>query len=176
MWLFGCGNDKIFFNELKERLYSYFCHGWWKHLESSERLSVYKGYKNCFESEKHVDFLSMAVYRNAFAQFGMGVSPINVHQHRFTPTARNVAWCSVPILCRRKRNRNTFLLEWPVHVLLRHKYLPDKAIAYNNGSHFLSLLSSKSQQTVFNVAKFLVCPFNLRTSKIKCPHDWKIFW
>ena len=33
----------------------------------------------------------MDVYRNAFAQFGMGVSPINVRQHRFTPTARNVA-------------------------------------------------------------------------------------
>ena len=24
MWLFGCGNDKMFFNELKERLYSSF--------------------------------------------------------------------------------------------------------------------------------------------------------
>ena len=27
VWLFGCGNGKIFFNELKERLYSSFCHG-----------------------------------------------------------------------------------------------------------------------------------------------------
>ena len=91
VWLFGCGNDKIFFNELKERLYSSFCHGWWNHLESNERLSVYKGYKNCFESEKYVDFLWMDVYRNAFAQFGMGVSLINVHQQRFTPTVRNAA-------------------------------------------------------------------------------------
>ena len=33
----------------------------------------------------------MDVYRNAFAQFRMGVSQINVHQHRFSPTARNVA-------------------------------------------------------------------------------------
>ena len=51
VWLFGCGNDKIFFNELKERLYSSFCHGCWNRLESSERLAVYKGYKNCFERE-----------------------------------------------------------------------------------------------------------------------------
>ena len=62
MWLFGCGNDNIFFNELKERLYSSFCHGWWNHLESSERLAVYKGYKNCFEREKYVDFLWMDAY------------------------------------------------------------------------------------------------------------------
>ena len=176
MWLFGCGNDKIIFNELKERLYSSFCHGWWNHLESSERLSVYKGYKTCFEREKYVGFLWMDAYRNAFAQFGMGVSLINVHRSRFTPTVRNVAWCSMPILCWRKRNRNKFLLKCPVHVLLRHNYLPDKASAYDNRSNFLRLLSSKSQQTVFNVAKFLVCPFNLRTSKIKCPHHWKIFW
>ena len=33
----------------------------------------------------------MDVYRNAFAQFGMGVSQINVRQQRFSPTARNVA-------------------------------------------------------------------------------------
>ena len=49
------------------------------HLESRERLAVYKGYKNCFEREKYVDFLWMDVYRNAFAQFRMGVSQINVH-------------------------------------------------------------------------------------------------
>ena len=34
----------------------------------------------------------MDVYRNAFAQFRMGVSQINVHQHRFSPTACNVAY------------------------------------------------------------------------------------
>ena len=88
VWLFGCGNDKSFFNDLKERLYSSFCHGWCNHLESSERLAVYKGYKNHFEREKYVDFLWMDVYRNAFAQFRMGVSQINIHQLRFSPTAR----------------------------------------------------------------------------------------
>ena len=62
MWLVGCGNDKISFSELKERLYGSFCHGWWNRLESSERLSVHEGYKNCFEKEKYVDFFCMDVY------------------------------------------------------------------------------------------------------------------
>ena len=35
-------------------------------------------------------FFWMDVYRNAFTQLRMGVSQINVHQHRFSPTARNV--------------------------------------------------------------------------------------
>ena len=86
----GRGTD-IYFNELKERLYSSFCHGWWNHLESSERLSVYEGYKNWFEMEKYVEFLWMDVYRNAFVHLRMGVSQINVHQHRFSPTVHCVA-------------------------------------------------------------------------------------
>ena len=108
----------------------------------------------------------MDVYRNAFAQFRMGVSQINVHQHRFLPTARNVA---CPFCVEEKETEITFLLECPVYVFLRHKYLPDKASAHDNRSHFLSLMNSKSQQTVFNVAKFLVCAFNLRTSKMEVP-------
>ena len=153
VWLFGCRNDKIFFNELKERLYSSFCNGWWNHLESSERLAVYKGYKNCFEREKYVDFLWVDVYRNAFAQFRVGVSQINIHQHSFSPTARNVA---CPFCVEEREREINFLLECPVYVFLRHKYLPDKANARDNRSHFLSLMNSKSQQTIFNVAKFLV--------------------
>ena len=108
----------------------------------------------------------MDVYRNAFAQFRMDASPINVHQHRFSPTARNVAG---PFCVEEKETEINFLLECPVYVFLRHKYLPDKASAHDNRSHFLSLMNSKSQQTVFNVAKCLVCAFNLRTSKMEVP-------
>ena len=61
------------------------------------------------------------------------------------------------------------LLECPVYVFLRHKHLPDKANAHDNRSHFQSLMNSKSQQTVFSVAKILVCAFNLRTSKLEVP-------
>ena len=39
--------------------------------------------------------------------------------------------------------------------------------AHDNRSHFLSLMNSKSQQTVFIVAKCLVCAFNLRKKQNK---------
>ena len=38
VWLFGCGNEKYLFRELKERLYSSFGHGWRNHLESSDKI------------------------------------------------------------------------------------------------------------------------------------------
>ena len=136
------------------------------HLESSERLSVYKGQNNCFEREKCVVFPWMGVYRNAFAQFRMGVSQINVLQRCFSPTPRNVA---CPFCAEEKETEIHCLLECPVYVFLRHKYLPDKASAHDNRSHFLSLMNSKYQQTVFSVAKCLVCAFILRTSKMEVP-------
>ena len=105
----------------------------------------------------------MDVYRNAFAQFRIGVSQTDVHQHRFSPTAGNVE-C---LFCvEEKETEINILLECPVYVFLKHKYLPDKASAHDNRSYFLSLMNSKSQHTVFSVAKFLVCAFNLKTSKI----------
>ena len=154
------------FNELKERLYSSFCHGWWNHLELSERLSVYKGYKNCFEREKYVHFLWWDLYRNAFAQFRMSVSQINVHQHRFSPTALNV---ECPFCAEEKKKEIKSILECPEYVFLIHRYLLDKASAHDNRSHFLSLRNSETQQTVYNVAKVLVCAFNLGTSKMEMP-------
>ncbi len=84
----------------------------------------------------------------------------------FSPKARNIA---CPFCVEEKETEIHFLLEWPVYVLLRHKYLPDKASALDNRSHFLSLMNSKYQQTVFSVAKCLVCAFILRTSKMEVP-------
>ena len=72
-----------------------------------------------------MDFLWTDVCRNAFAQFRMGVSQINVHQHRFSPTARNVA---CPFCAEEKETSFKILLECPVYVLLRHKHLPDKLV------------------------------------------------
>ena len=82
-WLFRCGNDTFFVKEQKERLYSSFFHIWYNHLESSQRLSLYNNYKDCFKREKYVDVLWRDVYRNALAQFRIGVYQIKVHRHRF---------------------------------------------------------------------------------------------
>ena len=48
VWLFGCGPEGPFFKELRERLYSSFCHGWVNHMESSTRFSIYRQLKHCF--------------------------------------------------------------------------------------------------------------------------------
>ena len=99
VWLFSYGIEKYFFRELKERLYSSFCHGWRNHLESSDKLSLYSQHKNCFKRNTYIDILWLDVYRNALAQFRMGVSQINEHRYRFAQTTENVLCrfgCSKP--------------------------------------------------------------------------------
>jgi len=114
-----------------------------------------------------VDFIFWRdLYRNAFAQFTMGVSQISVHQHHFSPTACNV---ECPFCAEEKEKEIKSILECAVYVFLIHKYLPDKASAHDNRSHFLSLMNSKFQQTVYYVAEVLVCVFNLGTSKMEMP-------
>ena len=88
VWLFGCGNDKYLFRELKERLYSSFCRGWRNHLESSDKLSLYGQHKNYFERETYIDKLWLDVHRNALAQFRMGFFPNQRAQIPFCTDSR----------------------------------------------------------------------------------------
>ena len=134
VWLFGCRNANIFFNELKERLYSSFCHGWCNHLESSERLSFYKEYKNPFEREKYVNFIWMDVYRNAFTQFRMGVFQISDHRHRFSPTARNKA---CPFCTEEIHTEIYCVLQCSMYTQLKRRYLTKLSNVHDTRSFFL---------------------------------------
>ena len=89
VWYFGCGNEKGFCKELKLRLFSNFCHNWQNHLDTSPRLAQYRKIKQSFEREFYLEVLFVDVYRNVFAQFRMGVSQLNVHRYRFSPSPEN---------------------------------------------------------------------------------------
>ena len=163
VWLFGCGNVKPFIKELEERLRSSFCHRWCNHLDTSERLSVYNSYKHCFQRERYVDVLWMEVYRNCLAQFRMGVSQINLHRHRFSTITDNT---TCPFCATQQETEIHFVFQCPVYNQLRSKYLPDIINVRDPRKHLIILMDSSSQEEIINVAKFLVCAFNLRSSKL----------
>ena len=163
VWLFGCGNVKPFIKELEERLRSSFCHRWCNHLDTSERLSVYNSYKHCFQRERYVDVLWMEVYRNCLAQFRMGVSQINLHRHRFSTITDNT---TCPFCATQQETEIHFVFQCPVYKQLRSKYLPYIINVRDPRKHLIILMNSSSQEEIINVAKFLVCAFNLRSSKL----------
>lgn len=162
VWLFGCGDVKFFCLELKERLCSSFCYTWQAHLETSARLSTYSTHKSCFDREKYVDFIWMDTYRNALAQFRMGVSQINVHRYRFSQTAENVL---CPIGCTKRESELHLLFECPLYVQLRNQYLP-ALCEQGEYRKFVDLMQSESKETTLSLAKFLFFAFSRRSSHI----------
>ena len=59
-----------------------------------------------------------------------------------------------------------FVFQCPVYNQLRSKYLPDIIKVRDPRKHLIILMNSSSQEEIINVAKFLVCAFNLRSSKL----------
>ena len=165
VWLFGCGNVKPFIKELEERLCSSFCHRWYNHLDTSERLSVYNSYKHCFQREGYVNVLWMEVYSNCLAQFRMGVSQINLHRYRFSTTDNTTC----PFCANQQETEIHFVFQCPVYNQLRSKYLPDIINVRDPRKHLIILMNSSSQEAVLNVAKFLAGCEYLSISLCGCP-------
>ena len=49
---------------------------------------------------------------------------------------------------------------------LRSKYLPHIINVRDPQKHLITHMNSNSKETILNVAKFLMCVFNLRSSKL----------
>ena len=124
---------------------------------------MYNSYKRCFQRERYVDVLWMEVYRNCLAQFRMGVSQINLHRHRISTTTANT---TCPFCANQQETETHFVFQCPVYDQLRSKYLPDIINVRDHRKHIILLMNSSSQETILNVAKFLVCAFKLRSSKL----------
>jgi hypothetical protein len=154
VWVFGCGNEKQFLRELKERLVSTFCHKWRNHLETSPRIETYSKFKSVFEKEKYFDCIWLDIYRNALAQFRMGVSQINKHRHRFAPNSAQIA---CPFCVDTPESEIHFLLECPEYSDLRDRHLkklmPVTILPQENT--FISIMKNQNASTTFQVAKYL---------------------
>ena len=111
-----------------------------------------------FQREGYVDVLWMEVYRNWLTQFRVGVSQINLHRHRF-PTTTNNTTC--PFCANQQETEIRFVFQCPVYPQLRSKYLPDIINVRDPRKHLIILMNSSCQETILNVAKFLVCTFKI---------------
>ena len=109
-----------------------------------------------------MDVLWLEVYKISLAEFRMGESQMNLHRHRFSTTDHTT--CT---LCANKQETEIhFVFQCPVYDQLRSKYLLDILSVRSPGKHLTTLMKSNSQVTILNVTKFLVCAFNLRSSKL----------
>ena len=110
-----------------------------------------------------MDVLWMEVHRNCLTQFRMGVSQINLHRNWFSTTTDNT---TCPFCANQQETDIHFVFQCPVYNQLRSKYLPDIINVRNPRKHLIILMNRNCQEAILNVAKFLVCAFNLRSSKL----------
>ena len=124
MVLNRCGclamDKKVFSLRSSGKDYSSFCHGWVNHMESSTRFSIYRQFKHCFEREYYVAVIWINIYRNAPAQFRMGVSQINTHKYRYSKLSEEV---NCPFYENTPESEIHFLLHCPAYRNLRTRYL-----------------------------------------------------
>eukprot|EP00745_Piridium_sociabile_P043608 TRINITY_DN8944_c0_g1_i10.p1 TRINITY_DN8944_c0_g1~~TRINITY_DN8944_c0_g1_i10.p1 ORF type:complete len:1137 (-),score=123.12 TRINITY_DN8944_c0_g1_i10:208-3198(-) len=163
VWLFGCGYEAGFIKELKERLFSNFCYNWRNRLDSSARSSLFGNLKHMFAREQYIDVLYVDVYRNILAQFRMGVSQLNVHRYRFSPSNENTA---CPVCLNTPEDEIHFMFVCPLYDQIRQFYKFNATAEENLVSKLVSSLKIESQREIVNLAKFLVAAFKLRTNFI----------
>jgi hypothetical protein len=157
VWLFGCGNEKAFVCELKERLFSSFVHGWFEHIGTSVHVGMYGQLKSVFEREKYVVCLKSESYRSALARFRMGVSEINKHRFRFSKNDQDKK-CK---FCKRKTEDEIhFLFECPKYDDLRNKFLTFVQLKENFNEAVISVLNC--EKDILKVAMYIFHAQQLR--------------
>ena len=152
---------------MKERLSSTFYQDWHDHLESSGKLNVYRKYKSVFEREKYVSILYVDAFRNAMAQFRMGVSQINVHMHRFCPTAQNT---SCPFCKKEIETEVHFILQCPMYAQLRVMYLP-RLSNVDNDINFKQLMTTSTQESIVNLSKYILFALKRRKANLSAENE-----
>ena len=161
VWLFGCGNEKQFVFELRERLFSSFVHGWFEHISTSVHVGMYGKFKSVFEREKYVGCIKRESYRGALSRFRMGVSEINYHRFRFSKNEddKNCKFCKQKI-----ENEVHFIFECLKYKELRNKFLPFLCIEENKNEAVIKLLNSKNEEMLTKVAMYIFFALRLRST------------
>ena len=159
VWLFGCGNETGFIKELKDRLVSNFYHNWRVHLDSSERLSLYGKFKPFFAREDYIRILYVDRFRIILAQFRTGVSQLNTHIHRFSPSDENTA---CPLCPNAREDEIHFMFVCPMYSHIRKAHDLEPKNTNNLTERLVYTLSTRSRSEIVSVAKFLLTAFEIR--------------
>ena len=126
--------------------------------QAKDYILAYNKVKSVFEREKYVDVIWMEAYRSALAQFRMGISQINVHRYRFSPTKENT---TCPFCPEKVESEVHFLLQRPMYNQLRVTYLYGLDENVDSERMLVLLLTNGAAKTIVNTAN---CFYFLRLS------------
>jgi len=154
-----------FVEEFKRRVYDNFTQDWYRTLNNSSMLDVYRNFKINFEYESYLDILPRSL-RYFFTRLRLSAHPLHIQTGRY---ARDVARNQRHCMCCNSTDIEDefhFICICPAFRNIRKKYI--KPCYYKRPSmyKYLSLLQSNNKIELIKVCLFVKESLKVRTSII----------
>ena len=163
VWLCqGVGCEYGFINELKDRLISCYKQDWHSDIESSDKYSWFFAFKNIFQTEKYLSFVTDKWHRISLTRFRLRVSGLKNCKRWFQN--ENL---TNDVMCPSCRNATEDEVQFLFHCSAyteKRKCSNILNITIDNPDHayVARLLSSGDENTIKSIAKFVADAMNVR--------------
>jgi hypothetical protein len=147
-------NIEIPLEIIKLRIKDVYLQKWYAEINNSRKLVSYALFKHDFELEKYLLIHLEGKYRISLTKFRISAHNLRIETGRYENTPLENRLCTFCNM-RQIENEYHFLLVCPNYRELRTKYFKPYFCHWPNINKFEMLMSSKSNKTVINVAKFI---------------------
>ena len=162
----GVGCLNVFIREFRQRLIDIRWQALDDHVNTSNRLSLYRQFKTLTSVELYLMLNLNRRIRYTMTRFRFGVSDIKVHKSRFK--FYNVDDLECPLCLSAVDNEVHFVLCCPAFDDLRYEFIEPKY--FNNPCEFrlVLLLATQNERALKNLAFFVYKAFSRRKTLLLC--------
>ena len=158
------GNSKLLTHLFTEGLKDCYFQEWLSKVAESEKAEHYKHFKSLLEVEKYLILDLCFKFRQALAKFRCSSHNLMIEKGRHLDLDRIFRNCPFCL----KRNIYTiedeyhFLMVCPQYEDIRYIYFPENMLNYVTIDKFYSFISSRNEQMITSLAKYLYYAFERR--------------
>ena len=158
------GNSKLLMHLFTERLKDCYFQEWLSKVADSEKAEHYKHFKSLLEVEKYLTLELCFKFRQALAKFRCSSHNLMIEKGRHLDLDRIFRNCPFCL----KRNIYTiedeyhFLMVCPQYEDIRYIYFPENMLNYVTIDKFYNFISSRNEQMITSLAKYLYYAFERR--------------
>ena len=152
----------INYNYIKQRIIDNYIQTWHSNINESKRLESYSKYKENFELEEYLSIITNRKYTTSLTRFRLSSHELLIEKGRHLHIQREdrlCKYCNINMV----ENEYHFLLVCPKYANLRKEYLTNYYCRLPSFEKIKSLMSSKSQNNLINLSKYIYFASELRS-------------
>ncbi|MCG8033307.1 MAG: reverse transcriptase family protein, partial [Candidatus Thiodiazotropha taylori] len=161
----GVGNYTAFISLFKQRITDNFIQNWHARLDDSSRAIFYKSFAT-FQFQPYLDKVNVYKYIQAFSRLRMSSHRLEIEAGRWVKPNNipvNERKC---VLCQILEDEYHFVLECPLYVELRQKYISKYYWNRPSMMKFVDLINTTNQIYIRKLCVFIFQAFKLRTETL----------